>query len=99
MSIFGRIEQFLNRFFISLGCAGFKLVVLTAESSAPHQMTHQSDIVFRHPCYSLISAYQSFPIMLALCMAPIQAGTRHALGVNDENSEKFQVETLYLALD
>jgi hypothetical protein len=49
--IFG-MEQFLHRLFISFGCASFKLVVLGAETGAPHKMTHQGYIVVSHPLFS-----------------------------------------------
>jgi hypothetical protein len=52
MSIFGRIEKFLYRLFIPHGRSGLKLVVLGAESGAPHKMTHQGYIVVCHPLFS-----------------------------------------------
>jgi hypothetical protein len=38
------VQEPLHRGRVSLFCQGLKLVVLSTEASAPHQVSHQSDI-------------------------------------------------------
>jgi hypothetical protein len=45
--VFG-MQEFLYRGLIPLRGSGFELIILGSESSAPHQMSHQSDIFLCH---------------------------------------------------
>jgi hypothetical protein len=45
--VFG-MQEFLYRGLVPLCCAGFELIILGSESSAPHQVSHQSDIIICH---------------------------------------------------
>jgi hypothetical protein len=45
--VFG-MQEFLYRCFVPLRGSGFEFIILGSESSAPHQVSHQSDIVICH---------------------------------------------------
>jgi hypothetical protein len=45
--VFG-MQEFLYRCFIPLCGSGFEFIILGSESSASHQVSHQSDIVICH---------------------------------------------------
>jgi hypothetical protein len=45
--VFG-MQEFLHCRLVSLRGSGFELIILGSESSAPHQMSHQSDIFLCH---------------------------------------------------
>jgi hypothetical protein len=49
-----RMQKCLYRGLVPLRGSGFELVILGSEAGAPHQVSHQSDIVICHLFSSLI---------------------------------------------
>ena len=48
------MQELLYRGLVPLRGSGFELIILGSKSSAPHQMSHQSDIFICHLFSSLI---------------------------------------------